>query len=362
MQKPASYVLSLATMMVVGCAGAVPFDSTKAILKAVPVTEYHAYGDSITYGLTLKDPATQAYPVLVAALKQVPMANYAISGDQACDVPKRQIFRNQESPTLATHMEYSVLIGTNDVVHKGTGAYESVFVLCHQAAISWLALPAEYKVLAGGSGVTTTGAGGMDSSNHWNAWTTAGQGSTVSFAITMAVPGPLYAWPRINDEDPATYTYALDGILLGSASTQTTPRIATYNGSTDSLGFLRLSMVQAGNHVITFTQTSSGANGVSVVGIGTPRGAATNTLPTVLVGTVPYQFNSSKCTPSSDAPCSEYILDIEADVNLFAGDGLDVRLFDTRNYMLGTAAEMNDSLHPNVLGQTELSQSVEASW
>jgi hypothetical protein len=28
--------------------------------------------------------------------------------------------------------------------------------------------------------------------------------------------------------------------------------------------------------------------------------------------------------------------------------GLDVRLFDTRRYMFGTAAEMNDSAHLNV--------------
>jgi len=58
----------------------------------------------------------------------------------------------------------------------------------------------------------------------------------------------------------------------------------------------------------------------------------------------------------------EYIQDIEASVNLFSGDGLDVRLFDTRQYMFGTASEMNDSLHPDALGQVELSHSVEASW
>ncbi len=324
--------------------------------------QYHAYGDSITYGYTLIDPATQAYPALVAAYEDLPLKNFAISGDQACDVPTRQIFSNEDSPTLAGHTVYSVLIGTNDVDAKGIGAYESVFELCHQATLSWLAVPVEYKVLAGDSSVTTSGPGAIDSSNNWNAWTTAGQGSSVSFQINLIRSGPIYAWPRINDDNPSTYTYSLDGVVLGTSNTQTNPSISTQNGTTNSLGFLRLPTVLAGNHVVTFTQTSAGINGVSVVGIGTPVGPTTNTLPTVLAGTIPYQFNDGKCTSSSDEPCLEYINDIELDVSLFSADGLDIRLFDTREYMFGTAAEMSDSLHPNVLGQVELSQSVEALW
>ena len=332
--------------------------------SAVSVREiqYHAYGDSITYGLTLNDPAAEAYPTLVGADEKVGVLNYAISGAQVCDIPARQIFANADSPTLARHFTYSVLIGTNDVDNKGIGAYESVFILCHEAILSWLAVPVEYKVLVQGDGVTTTGSGAIDTSDHWSAWTTAGQGSTISFPIATTESGPLYLWPRINDDDPATYTYSLDGIVLGTASTQTTPRIATSKGTTNSLGFIRLAPVPAGHHVVTFTQVSAGTNGVSVVGIGTPEVSTSSNLPTVLVGTIPYQLDSGKCNSSSDQPCLEYTLDIEADVNLFAADGLDVRLFDTRKYLRGTAAEMNDSLHPNVTGQIELSHAVEASW
>ncbi len=339
---------------------------TRTVPGPVPTTlaQYRAYGDSITFGATLRDPAAQAYPALIAADESVSFANNALVGDEACDVPTRQIFPNRDSPTLAGHPTYTLLIGTNDVDVKGTGRYEAIYVLCHQAAISWLGVPAEYKVLADSSEVTSTGPGAIDSSNNWNAWTTAGQGSTVSFAITVTSPGPIYAWPRIDDYNPATFTYSLDGIVLGAATTQTTPRISTQNGSTNSLGFLRLSQVPTGAHVVTFTQTSTGVNGVSVVGIGSPVGPITNRLPTVLVGTIPFQLHGGAvgaCT-SSDAPCLEYIKDIEADVSLFSADGLDVRLFDTRKYMIGAATEMNDSLHPNVLGQIELGQSVIASW
>lgn len=352
--KPAIYLSSLASIILVGCANSVP--------HITPVPHYHAYGDSITYGYALSDPTTQAYPALVASYEHVPFKNYALPGDQACDLPTRQIFPNQDSPTLATHTKYSVLIGTNDVNIKGTGAYEAVFILCHQAALSWLAVPAEYKVLAKDSSVTTTGPGAIDTTNNWDSWTTAGEGSSVSFPITITTSGPIYAWVRISDNNPATYTYSLDGVVLGTASTQTDPSISTQNGINNSLGFLRLPPVSAGNHVVTFTQTSAGVNGVSVVGIGTPAGPTTNTLPTVLAGTVPYQYESGRCTVANDQPCQEYIQDIEADVNLFAADGLNVKLFDTRQYIFGTSAEMSDALHPNALGQIELSHSVEASW
>jgi lysophospholipase L1-like esterase len=82
----------------------------------------------------------------------------------------------------------------------------------------------------------------------------------------------------------------------------------------------------------------------------------------VLAGTVPYQYKDGQCTFLSDEPCLAYTQEIEADVSLFAGDGLDVRLFDTHKYMYATAKEMSDALHPNALGQVELSHAVEAVW
>ncbi|MGF7180815.1 hypothetical protein [Tunturiibacter psychrotolerans] len=345
-------------MILTGCGVEWPFVPTS-------VAQYRAYGDSITHGFTLDDPATQSYPNLVAKYEHVTLANNALSANQACDVPTLQIFPNQDSPTLATHPTYSLLIGTNDVTFKGVGPYEAVFELCHQATISWFALPAESKVLAGGTvGVTTTGPGAIDTTNNWNSWTTGGLGSTVSFAITTSYAGPIYAWPRIDDDNPATYSYSVDGVVVGTGSVQTTPRIATSAAhTTNSLSFLRLPSVRAGKHVVTFTQTSAGANGVSVVGIGTPTGPSANSLPTVLVGTIPFHIqNPTDPCNFPKGTCQVYIEDIEADVNLFSADGLNVRLFDTRKYMFGTPAEMNDMLHPNRLGQMELSRSVEALW
>jgi hypothetical protein len=343
-------------------------DTTKSGSSSVVVsvaatgTQYKAYGASITAGYTLSDPSTQAYPALVAVFENVPLANRAIVGDQECDVPATQIFPNGDSPTLATHTVSTTLTGTNDVDVEGTGAYEAVYMLCERATISWLGVPLEYKVLANGKNVSTTGSGSLDST--WNAWTTGAQGATVSFTITTASIGPIYAWPLSDDRSSATYTYSLDGTVIGSSNVQTSPLMATQNGTTISLGFIRIPSVSAGTHVITFTQTSIGASGVSVVGVGSPFVSVNNPLPTVLVGTITYQLmgaTGGACT-QTDAPCLEYIQDEESDVALLAGDGLDVRIFDTRQYMFGTPSEMNDALHPNAFGQVELSHSVEAVW
>ncbi|WP_058186290.1 hypothetical protein [Terracidiphilus gabretensis] len=325
---------------------------------------YFALGDFITDGVTLSNPSQQAYPALVSREKNSPLTNLAIAGDQACDVPARQIFPNNVSPTLASHTTYSVLIGANDVDNQGQGAYEQVFVQCHQAALSWLALPAEGKVLAGSAGFVADGPGQVDTTNGWNAWTTAGQGSTVSFTITMATGGPIYAWPLIDDASTAAYGYALDGVETGTSAVQTSPQMATKNGTTRSLGFLRWPWVSAGKHIVTFIQTSAGTAGISVVGIGAPSALPAGQLPTVLAGTVPYQLHTGLNVgcQATDAPCLAYNSDTLADVNMFAGDGLNVLLFDTRQYLQGTSAEMSDALHPNAAGQEKLSEAVQAAW
>lgn len=362
-RRLASCAIACAVLLLTGCASFTGEISPNVV--ATSAAQYRAYGDSITYGLTLVDPETQAYPYLVAVHQGVTVANNAIVETQACDVARVEIFPNQDSPTLATHPTYTLLIGTNDADYKGAGPYEAVFRLCHQAAISWLAIPAEYKVLSGSPGMTTTGPGAIDTTNNWNSWTTGGQGATVSFTIETVSPGPIYAWPRISDNNPATYSYSLDDVVVGNASVEVTPSISTAIGGSDSLGFLRLPSVPAGTHVVKFMQTSVGMNGVSVVGIGTPTGPSSNTLPTVLAGTITYQNHDTAgkpCTPSSYQPCQEYTEDIEDDVALLEGDGLNVRLFDTGRYMLATDSEMNDGLHPNVLGQGKLSESVEAVW
>jgi hypothetical protein len=228
-------LLCLSAALLGGC-GTVHFNSA-----ATSLAKYRAYGDSITYGATLSGLRLQAYPSLVGYAERVTFVNNAKSGDQACDVPARQIFPNLDSPDLQSRPTYSLLIGTNDVDLKGTGAYEAVFALCHLATLTWLGVPVEHKVLATGAAMAASGPGSLDTSNHWNAWTTGGLGASVQFKITTTAPGPIYAWPIIDDAISVEYAYSLDGVQSGIGNTQTRPAIITQNGSTKSLGFIRLS-------------------------------------------------------------------------------------------------------------------------
>jgi hypothetical protein len=324
-----------------------------------------AYGDSITAGFELPDPSTEEYPALVAADESVPFTDRAIPGDEACDIPTSQIFANADDPGLSPQVISSVLIGTNDVDYKGDGAYEQVFIQCHLATLSWLGIPAGNKVLGNSPGVQTSGPVALDKTNNWNAWTTYGPGASISFPITTTQAGAIYAWPRLNDFNTGTYSYSLDGVVQGTANSRTTPAMATVNGVSNSLGFIRFPHVAAGKHVITFIQTSAGTYGVSVVGIGVPGSSATSGMPVVLAGTVPYQdprTNPAPCSKGNYAPCASYTDDIEADVALLAGDGLDIRIFDTRKFMFGSLSEMYDKVHPNILGHQELSKAVESVW
>ena len=197
-----------------------------------------------------------------------------------------------------------------------------------------------------------------------NVWTTEQQGASEAFSIGLAEAGPIYAWPVIDDDSDAAYSYALDGTVIGTLNVRTDPAINTRNGTKRSLGFLRIPNVPAGTHVLKFTQTSSGDRGLSIAGVGAPVVEIGNSLPVVLIGTIPHQMHTGAPEDcfSSDASCLQYTQDIKEDLNLLLSDGLDVRLFDTRKYMFATPSEMIDGLHPNALGQRELAKSVEAVW
>jgi hypothetical protein len=244
------------------------------------------------------------------------------------------------------------MIGTNDEDTRFSDYYP-VFTLCHQAAIAWLAVPPDLKVLATSSGVVISGPGAIETANNWNSWETSIQNSAIAFPIDLPVAGPIYLWPRMLDYDQGVFTYALDGTVVGTFHTSPDTIIRTSNGVSDTLAFIRLPSVAAGHHTVTFTQISSvGTMRIVAIGAtpGTPRELAT-----VLVGDPPLQEVGSSAPCNLDpGPCASYLAQIQADAALFAGDGLNVQFVDNHPYMHATPSEMNDTLHPNALGQTEL--------
>jgi hypothetical protein len=352
-------VISFCVTILTGCSGILATPVPMSVASAfAPGTAYRAFGDSITAGVTLGNPAL-AYPALIAKDYQFDLSNYAIGGSQACDVPTTQIFANSDNIFVGATPLYTILIGTNDEDTRYPDYY-SVFTFCHQAAIAWLAIPPDLKVLATSDGVVTTGPGVLETANNWNAWETSTQNSSIAFPIDLPAPGPIYIWPRILDYDLGSFTYALDGTVLGTFNTSPNTIIRTSNGVSSTLAFIRLPNVTAGHHVVKFTQISVSGT-MRIVAIATPP-ATTHPLATVLVGNPPLQeVGSSAPCNIVPVPCVNYLAQIQADVTLFAGDGLNVQFVDNHPYMHATLPEMNDTLHPNPLGQTELHTAFETA-
>jgi hypothetical protein len=352
--------LPLATAMLglllTGCGRDVVYTYTYPTVPAVPFSSvirgYHAYGDSIAYGYTLSNSSVQAFPHLISKDNEFSVSDFALPGDQACDIAPRQIGRNLDAPAAGDFPLYTVLIGTNDADVEGIGPYEATFDLCQQAAIAWLAMPDDLKVLAP-SGTVNRGFGTVASMGGWKYWLTDTQDSSISFSIKLPATAPIYVWRRIVDGDSGTYTVAVDGTLAGSLTTASFPAMSTQNGTTASVALFRIPAVPAGQHTISFTQTSV-VGTMQIVGIGVPP-SAKRSLPPVIVGSVPLQMAGTNA-PCSTNPlwCYAYTADVYANVMLFHDDGLDVRFADNHPYMHATAAEMNDPIHPNPLGQSEL--------
>ena len=333
--------------------------SVAPVTVSSPATPtYHAYGDSITFGYGLASPSTTSYPAVFALNKNLAASNYAISADEVCDIPTRQIFPNQDNPNTTSQSIATVLIGTNDVGVKGVGSYEAVFNLCHRAALAWLATPAELKIAA--SSATASGPTHIDTTANYNAVTTDAQNASLTFSFTRGQAGAVYLWYRIVDGSAGTFSWKLDGGSVQLLTTAVSPAIATHNGTTTSLALLRIPAVAAGTHSLVLTQTSSGASGMGIVALGTPLAGGLSGAPRVLAGTVPPQLvGSGEPCALDPTPCQAYNSDITANVSLLVGDGLNIQIFTSGKYMSATSADMIDALHPNVLGDQEIAHAVE---
>ncbi len=340
-------------LLLAGCSSSDFFNSAPAAsyTLAPAVTGYslyHAYGDSITAGVGVSDPS-MVYAALAAPYNSVPLSNYAISGEESCDVASLQIFTHTDAPALASNGLYSMLIGTNDVDVRGAGAGEATFNLCHQAALSWLATPQEYKLLATSAPVTVTGASHLETIYNFNAVTTDAQGASITFPFTRTAAAPVYLWYRITDGLTNTFTCMLDGVTLPAVADAPSPAILTQNGNNTAMGVLRIGAIPAGTHNLRCTQNGAGQSGMGLIAIGGPPPSGTLRRPRLLAGLLPPQVATGR-----EATLAAYDADIRANVALFAGDGLDIELFNAAAYMSGTSADFSDALHPNALGQQEI--------
>ncbi len=314
---------------------------------------YQAFGDGITSGQTVS--LAQSYPSLFASADGFSMTNFGAPSSVACDILPSAILSNGIDPTQTSAPLTSLMVGSTDVDNYG-GAYLSLFTACDQAALAWLAIPREYKVLPGDPGAAVTSGSWTANPNTGVLQNTAGAG-TLAFNIT-ANSGPVYFWYLLGDALPGTFTLTIDGVAGNAVySTQPTPAIDSINHS-PSVGFALLRFpLSAGPHTLE-VNVQSGT--VGILGAATPPSpGAASVHPTVLVSDIPNQLSSAPT--ASPGLIATYTQAIQSSVSQFQADGLDVRLVPTQQTMLGTPPEMTDSVNPNPLGQSHLAQAFEST-
>ena len=325
-----------------------------AAIAGAAVPSYQAFGDGIPFGQT--DSPGQSYPSLFASAGGFSVTNLGVPNSIACDILPFAVLANGLGPTQTNAPLSSLMVGTSEMDNYGS-SYLPVFTACDQAVLAWLAIPREYKVLPGDPGATVT-YGSWAADPHTGALQNTSGAGVLTFNVTSN-GGPVYLWYLLDDALPGTFTITTDGVPSTTPyNTQPVPAVGSLTHS-PSMGFALLRFpLSAGPHVLGVNvQTGT----VGVLGFATPPSPeAASVHPTVLVSDIPNQLS----TAPTAAPglIDAYTQAIQSSVTQFQADGLDVRMVPTQQFMLGTAAEMNDSIDPSPLGQSHLAQAYESTF
>jgi hypothetical protein len=317
-------------------------------------SSYSAFGDSISVCCHPSNPKN-LYTNRLGAAIGITTTIRARSGDQACDVPKDQVFPNENPGDEGTRL-YTVMIGTNDAAIKGSGAYESVATLCRQAAATWLLTSSSNKY-TGGSFVTIPKNWRVDAAYSPNlvGIESTTKGASASWPIITS-GGPIFIWYRVIDRNGGAFSYSLDGGAPVPVQNSTTPAMATQNGTTDSVGVVIITGVSdnvtsAQSHTVKIVVTSATGTGsiVSILAVGTTMPFNSLTHPSLWEAGVPRQLNDTLSTATA-----AYNTDNQLDATYLAGLGLDISFVDVRSELSNTSLDMADTYHPNDLGNQHL--------
>lgn len=281
--------------------------------------------------------------------------NRGFPGDLSADVAWRILLA--DNPAVGGGQNfYSVLVGTNDANTNGLGptTWEANFKLFHTAVLSWLAIPATYKVA--GSTATPTGTCANDTTFVF----VTGEKCTAN-ASTLTVSattygGTAYIWYRAISSDAGTWTYAIDGGTAVPVTTAPPINFSTLNGHTSTMAVIRVTGLTSASHSFVFTQTGAGT--MSILGIGTVPNLAYTSIPTVQAFDIPKQLDGNIA-----ATTSAYSADSLADTNMLIADGLNLHYGALQSVVQATtaAADMFDTVHPNDTGHLEMYRSARAA-
>ena len=344
----ACVVLALAVFLS-GCGSGIVKTGESYFEPITDTTLYTAFGDSITAAVPLTVRSWPAYPAALGPSMKMTTSDYAYSGDQACDLFPHQIQPNNIGHTVVPRTLYSVMVGTNDVVVKGTGAYEQVYKTCLDAALTWLGTTRSDKLLAGDDGVAVSGGCNAtpDPGHYGGMYCTPGTSGAVTVDQFFTLGHPLYIWYSYNDVAGANsaLNVAVDGGSPTTVLGRPPVRMLTQNGTQNSIGVLRLAVAPGMHRVVMSTTTGD----VAVLGMGSTRSP---NAPVLFLGDIPCQLVDNPLAPLQSQ--LQYSSDVVALFFTELTDGLKIYFAPDRLWMLGTPAEMADQLHPNALGQQHL--------
>ncbi len=327
--------------------------------QSMQTSEVHFFGDS----LTARPVLTTSWPVhLVNDLGGVAV-NRAVGGSFAADVANNQVF-GQENPQDTGEPARLVMVGTNEMLYKGAGPYESVYRSVHQGILAWLATPASSKVFAAAC-------------NHDAGWVaddtygigTALRSATSGAQLTCALPtsgGALYVWYRVMDGGAGAFSYSVDGGASTALATATTPALGLANSNpSQAVAMVRIP-VNSGSHYVQVQPVNSSGM-VSILAVGTAPRAPLYTGPVVFSAGVPKPSNA-QASAGQIAAATAYNTDSLADADLLRSDGLRILPVDIQRYYNpdgsdpgnGTA-QMADVVHPTALGEQAILNAFEAA-
>ncbi len=320
-------------------------------------TTLFSYGDSITAGWSVQQE--QDYATNLALDGRATLQNRAISGQIACQMSQQQVF-SLADPSVADGARYATLmIGTNDANVQGIGAYESIYEMCLRASLTWLAIPSSHKALANTAACEKNGDWISDSSMPLQGLISSRTGDSMRCHLHTD-GGPLFIWYKASDASDGSLRFSIDALdQFQSVKIRTAVPIRTVDGrGRDGSASIEIRGLRPGMHAVTLLNNSEkDGSPVMVYGIGTPAPRISPALtPEIFVGAVPFQLENKK------ADATQRYADLaKSIVTELEEIQLSVHFVDTRKFMLGTAGEMNDELHPNPLGQQHLKEAFESA-
>lgn len=363
--RPASYKVDMSGQSVQGTLldGAMP-----AQVRGLPSNQwqnYIAYGDDVTYQ-QYADLST-LYPYLINQDLRGSLTYKTTPYGFTCDVVDQNIFTST-NPSLTNSPMLTWLAETADPTYGAPASnavnvpHQTIANSCRLAGLTWLTIPADYKVLGQDAAFVKTGIW-TNSALYGGAYgvTSNTNGDTAVGTITSN-GGAIYLWYGLKENDGGTFTYSIDG---------STPVTLPTNGGNifsypvtnhTSVAAVRLPVLTAGSHTVTFTVTSATdvANTVTVFGLGTsPSKAYLGGNPSIFMSGQLYRLDDATYPFATDS----YNTQIRSQAEQLKADGLGVEFVDVRKYVNATT-DMTGGVNnatPNATGYQHLRDAFEGA-